>query len=155
MPLRIVILVAVVMAATAAVAEPDALQRLHRWLWPNAPRQEPVVVSPLPDIRPPEIVLVPVPESPVALPKPRPKSVERQPKRKVPKVVPQPLSGGGQAAPSSEGITCAQARQGVGMPCWLIVQNAYKYERLTAAQKRQADSCLSEAEREAIRACFR
>ena len=143
MPLRIAVLVAVVMAATAAVAEPDALQKLHRWLWPNAPRQERVIIQPLPDMPPArEIAPAPSPESTVALPKSRPIVVERQPR---PKAKPKPV-----VSP----ITCAQARRGVGMPCFMIRANAWQYKQLSPAQKRHADNCLSAQEREAIKACF-
>lgn len=146
-PLRIAVLVAAILLTTTAVAEPDALQKFHRWLWPNAPRTEPVVVEPLPPISPyhpiPDIAPAPTSEVPVALPKPRPKVVERQPRRRPFDLKP------------VEGITCAQARQGVGMPCFLIRSNAWQYEQLSPAQKRQADSCLTEAERAAIRVCFR
>lgn len=121
MSLRIAVLVAVVMAATAAVAEPDALQRLHRWLWPNAPRTEPVVVFPLPELPPVQTSPVPAPEPPVALPRPRPKSIERQPKqkRKTTRVEPQPLSGGGQSAPSESkpsASVCNQIGTGLSVP---------------------------------------
>lgn len=91
-------------------------------------------------------------ESAPAPPKAQPRSAERtkpKPRPKL-KVEQAPLSGGGQS-----GITCSEARQGVGMPCVLIRANAYRYERLSLAEKARADACLTAAERAAIRACFR
>lgn len=71
-------------------------------------------------------------------------------------VVPPP-SGGGQRLPepSATGFTCAEARQGVGLSCFIIRQNAYRYERLSSADKARADACLTASERASIKACFR
>ena len=91
------------------------------------PKLEPVVVQPLPPLE-------------VPLPKARPKAVEKQPKAK-PK-------------PKVAGVSCAEARQGVGMSCFMIRANSWRYEQMSPEQKAHADSCLTAAERTAIRACF-
>lgn len=54
-----------------------------------------------------------------------------------------------------ERISCADARRGVGLPCFLIRANAHVYEAYTPEQKRQAQACLTREEQEAIIACFR
>jgi hypothetical protein len=143
---------AAVLIATTATAEPNYSRQLHDWLWPQKPVASPTVpvtVLPLPDIQlTPFVEPVAAPQAtwpePVVLPRPKPRIVERQPKRHVAK-----------PRPKVDGITCAQARQGVGMPCFLIRANAYQYEQLSPAEKAKANSCLTVAEREAIRACFR
>jgi outer membrane biosynthesis protein TonB len=151
--MRWALAIAVVLVAAPAAAEPDYPGQLYRWLYP--PKASPTVPIPVPA---PQAKAKPeaAPVRPIESPKVQPRSVERKPKpRPKPKVEQAPISGGGQALPPRSGITCSEARQGVGMPCFLIRANAYQYERLSSAEKAKANSCLSASERAAIAACFR
>ncbi len=140
--MRMAVLALAVMVSPAMAAEPDYLGQLNRWLWPHAPRTERIVIEPLPDIPPtPQNAQVPRSEAP---PKARKPSARAAPERAKPAAKPQP-------AP----ISCSDARQGVGMPCFMIRANAYQYERLSVAEKAKVNSCLTAAERAAIAACFR
>ena len=159
-------LIVLTLTATPASAETSAAD-LQTWLCRVAPKAQRCRV-PLPPAKPPE----PQPTPPVAS-KPAPtvapppqqtapratqgwQKGKQQRKVERPKTEQQPLSGGGRAPiKTGEGITCAQARQGVGMPCFMIRANSHHYDRLTSVQKRQADGCLTAAERAAIKACFK
>ena len=148
-------LVLVLLVSPAMAAPPDIIGQAH-WLWapkPKASHPEPILPPPGEPPLTPYVEPVAVPESWPEPPKVRaveqgstnrPKSASRATTRPHKTAVSSP----------STSITCAQARQGVGMPCFLIRANAYRYEQLSPAQKRQADACLTAAERAAIRACF-
>ena len=151
MPLRIAVLVAVVMAATAAVAEPDALSKIHRWLWPNSSqpvgRTEPVVIERLPDLPPPEIAPAPALESPIALPRPRPKIVEKQPKPKAKA----PL----QITPLDDSpVECWKVQWGASMSCDVIRANEHIYESYSLRRKCASRACLTPEQIKGIESCF-
>jgi hypothetical protein len=153
------VLAVTLLLTTSAVADNPA-NWLPDWRRPQKPLASPTVPAPVPapHVRAkPEVAPAKPVESAPAPPKAQPRSIDRaKPKRPKPKVEQAPISGGGQALPpKSVGITCAEARQGVGMPCVLIRANAYRYERLSPAEKARADACLTAAERAAIKACFR
>jgi hypothetical protein len=157
--MRIAALV-LILLVTPAAAEPNYSRQLHDWLWPQKPVASPtvpVVVSPLPELPlTPFVEPVKAPES--AWPEPpkvHPRTVERVPTGRPKPARKSAIRPRNAASPGTPGITCAQARQGVGMPCFLIRANAYQYERLSRADKAKADSCLSAAERAVIVACFR
>ncbi len=154
MSLRISVLVAVVMAATAAMAEPDALTKIHRWLWPNAPRTERVVVEPLPMLPAPEVVPVPAsespvafPEAPVVLPRPRPAIVEKQPKprSKLPLQI-MPLD--------DSPVECWKVQWGASMSCDVIRANEHIYEGYSLRRKCASRACLTPEQIKGIESCF-
>ncbi len=154
---------AVLLVSPALAAPPDIIGQVN-WLWAPKPKASPTVPVPVPapqskakpetaPAKPAESRVAPRSEAAPEVRKPRPRAA---PERTKPASKVRPaLSGGGRVLPPAVGITCEQARQGVGMPCFLIRANAYRYEQLSLVQKRQADNCLTVAEREAIRACFR
>ena len=161
--LRLAFAAALALSPVPASAETSAVS-LQAWLCRLAPKAQRCRV-PIPPAKPIELPSQPKPpavpqrQAPVASPPaPRAAPVRQKAKQeRKTKLEQPPLSGGGQAAQPKpgEGITCAQARQGVGMPCFMIRANSHHYDRLTPAQKRQADACLSAAERAAIKACFK
>jgi outer membrane biosynthesis protein TonB len=148
------VLAGILLATHAMAAPADPLSAIYQWLYPpksstsaQIQKSPPVAPKPLPAPErraKPETQPAPAPESRPAPPKVQSRSIER-PKPK-PKQV--------QEAPKPEPLSCADVRRGVGMPCFLIRANSHHYERLSPAQKRQADSCLSASERAAIKACF-
>ncbi len=152
--MRVWALVLVLLVSPAMAAPPDIIGQAH-WLWAPRPKASPAVAVPAPA---PQARLETAPMAPVEptgaranqTATSRPESVARK-KRARPVESQKAANPRTAAAP----ISCSDARQGVGMPCFLIRANAHHYERLTVAQKRQADNCLTHAEREAIRACFR
>ncbi len=160
-------LIVFTLSATPASAETSAAD-LQAWLCRIAPKAQrcrvpvplPSVKSPLPPQRQPPVASQPSPTlaPPPQQAAPRATQGRQKGKPKAPgrlKTETQPTDGAQSAPPPSGGITCAQARQGVGMPCFLIRANSHHYDRLTPAQKRQADGCLTAAERAAIKACFK
>ena len=152
MSLRIAVLVAAILLATTAVAEPDAFQKLHRWLWPNAPRQELVVIQPLPDL-PPVSSVAPAPaqESPAAIPRPRPRVVERQPKAKTvlrqeSKDKPNPMD--------DSPVECWKVQWGASMSCDVIRANEHIYEGYSHRRKCASEACLTPTQIAGIQSCF-
>ncbi len=141
-------LVLVLWVSPVMAAPPDIIGQAH-WLWAPRPKASPTVPVPVPASQEgkaqPETKLAPAPESVRAIPGGSPLNAKAKPSVVHP----------AKPKPHVTGLSCSEARQGVGMPCFLIRANAYRYEQLSPAQKRQADSCLTAAEREAIRACFR
>ena len=147
---------AAVLVTTAAAAEPNYPQQFYRWLYP--PKASPMAPVPIPVPQrkaQPETKLAPAPESARAIPE---KAVPEVARKAKPRPVDRPAQKprvSDEARPKIAPISCSDARQGVGMPCFLIRANAYRYEGLSSEQKRQVDSCLTAAERAAILACFR
>lgn len=151
MRLGIAVLVAAILLATTAIAEPDALQKLHKWLWPNArppvARTEPAPVFPVPE--PPPIISiepVPAPESPVALPRPRPAIVERQPKPKVKAKPPVVLD--------DSPVECWKVQWGASMSCNVIRANEHIYEGYSLRRKCASRACLTPEQIKGIESCF-
>lgn len=125
---------------------------------PNKP-MPPVVDAPVPPLAGPPVaepVTAPV-HAPVVVAKPRvapapdrARSRPLRPGEQIPGERSSPIR-----VQEATTMTCAKARQGVGMPCWLIVSYSGEYTSLSAADKRKAQSCLSASERAAIASCFR
>lgn len=146
----IAVLAAAIMAATAAAAEPGVIERIERWLWPNA--RPPVVRTeptpfPVPDV-PPVISIepVPAPESTVVLPRPRPAIVERQPKPK------------GKAKPpvvlDDSPVECWKVQWGASMSCDVIRANEHIYEGYSLRRKCASRACLTPEQIKGIESCF-
>ena len=126
-------------AAAAAIMGGPAMQQPVQL----APKLEPVVAEPLP------------PLEAVPLPTPRPKAVEKEinPQAKNIKRLGQKETAK-EITPKVPDISCAEARRGVGMPCFAIRQHSWRYDQLSPKQKAHADGCLTAAERATIKACF-
>lgn len=122
-----------------AEIEPQAPVLAPSPIWPDPPKYEPAPVPMLPPVEPkPEVE-----RRPPQIAKTKPKSPPLKPQARQAKR-PEPVE-----------ITCAEARKGVGMPCWMIRMHAGTYEAWPERKKRQARACLTEAERTAIAACFK